>query len=358
MNRFKTTNLLFFVCLLFSTVIFAQEDTEEEDYSIYDNLEFADESAKRFANIKVNGKSPDKLISVGYDFQGAYDIDAAAFGEFGQATERVNVTQGFRFDANIPVISKNSIIIQAGLSYWNTQYSFENSGELNHPLHQTLRDNGLNTINGAVSLYKPLNANSFLLTKVQASMSGDYQLANMQNMRYNRYQVAVLWGKKPTDSKQWAIGVSRTYLAGELNYLPVFMYNWTSANRKWGIESLLPARGDVRYNFSQRNMLFFGFDLEGTSFRIGNNNELAAPFNDLEIRRSELRVRLKYERQISGFVWLSAKAGYRHNYSFNVDRAENGEDFFRGFFGDQPFVMENNLTNPLFFNISLNLVSP
>lgn len=358
MDRFKTTNLLFVLCFLFSTAIFAQEDTEEEDYSIYDNLEFADESAKRYANIKVNGKSPDKLISLGYDFQGAYDIDAAAFGEFDQATERVNVTQGFRFDANIPVISKNSIIIQAGLSYWNTQYNFENSGALDHPLHQTLRDNGLNTINAAVSLYKPLNATSFLLTKVQAGMSGDYKLANMQNMRYNRYQVAVLWGKKPTDSKQWAVGVSRTYLAGELNYLPVFMYNWTSSNRKWGIESLLPARGDVRYNFSQRNMLFFGFDLEGTSFRIGNNDELAMPFNDLEIRRSELRVRLKYERQISGFVWLSAKAGYRHNYSFNVDRAENGEDFFRGFFGDQPFVMENNLTNPLFFNISLNLVSP
>ena len=32
--------------------------------------------------------------------------------------------------------------------------------------------------------------------------------------------------------------------------------------------------------------------------------------------------------------------------------------FFRGFFGDQPYTMENTLTNPLFFNISLNLVSP
>ena len=136
------------------------------------------------------------------------------------------------------------------------------------------------------------------------------------------------------------------------------MFNWTSNNRKWGVESLLPARGDVRYNFSQRSMMFFGFDLEGTSYRIGNNDELITPFNDLEIRRSELRARLKYERQISGFIWVSAKAGYRINYSFNADRAEDGQDFFRGFFGDQEYVMENSLTNPLFFNISLNLVSP
>lgn len=136
------------------------------------------------------------------------------------------------------------------------------------------------------------------------------------------------------------------------------MYNWTSTNRKWGIETLIPARGDVRYNFSPRSMLFAGFDLEGTSFRIGNNNELSLPYNDLEIRRSELRFRLKYERQLISFIWVSAKVGYRYNYSFNVDRAENGDDFFRGFFGDQLYVMENNLTNPLFFNFSVNLVSP
>ena len=89
-------------------------------------------------------------------------------------------------------------------------------------------------------------------------------------------------------------------------------------------------------------MLFLGFDLEGTSYRFGNQNELAAPLNDLEIRRSELRPRLKYERQIVGFVWMSAAVGYRINYSYNVDRVENGKDFYRGFFGDQPFIMELN----------------
>lgn len=357
MNRFKIAGLLLFVYLFSSTFLIGQVE-EEEDYSIYDNLEFVDESAKSYANVKVNGKSPDKLISIGYDIQGAYDINAAGFSSFSQSTERVNTTHGLRLDANIPIISKNSVIIQGGLSYWNTQYEYENPDGIDHPLHQTLSENGLNALELSASVYKPLNAKTFLLTRVAAGMSGDYQLRNFQNPQYNRYSVAVLWGKKPNDFKQWAIGVSRTYLAGELNYLPIFMFNWTSNNRKWGVESLLPARGDVRYNFSQRSMMFFGFDLEGTSYRIGNNDELITPFNDLEIRRSELRARLKYERQISGFIWVSAKAGYRINYSFNADRAEDGQDFFRGFFGDQEYVMENSLTNPLFVNISLNLVSP
>ena len=362
MKHAKSVCLLLLGYLIPFSFLVAQTDTtqteDEEDYSIYDDLEFVDESAKRFASVKVSGKSPDKLISVGYDFQGSYDMEADALGAFEKSTQQVNSTQGFRFGANIPVISKNSIIIQAGLIYWNYQYDFKNADNLTNPLHQTLSNNGLNTIDAAITVYKPLNETSFLLARFAAGMSGDYEFGDFQPMKYNRYSVALLWGKKPTDNTQWAVGLSRTYRAGELNYLPVIMYNWTGSNRKWGIETLFPARGDVRYNFNPRSMLFFGFDLEGTSFRIGNDKELEEPLNDLEIRRSELRFRFKYERQLAGFIWVSAKVGYRYDYSFNVDRVKDGEDFFRGFFGDQEYVMENNLTNPLFFNISVNLVSP
>src|SRR5690606_24890195 len=118
------------------------------------------------------------------------------------------------------------------------------------------------------------------------------------------------------------------------NYIPVLMYNWTSVNNKWGTEMLLPARGHVRYTVNPRSMLFAGFELEGNSFRIGNQGAaLQDPqFNDLEIRRSELRFRLMYERQLSGFIWLSAQAGYRYNYSYDVDQVADGKDFYRGFF--------------------------
>jgi hypothetical protein len=78
----------------------------------------------------------------------------------------------------------------------------------------------------------------------------------------------------------------------------------------------------------------------------------------LEIRKSEIRVRLVYERSLKGFIWISIQGGYRINYSYNVDVLPNGKDFYRGFFGDQPFVMQNKLTNPFYFNVSINLVSP
>ncbi len=355
--------LLSLFCVTYNSSV-AQTDTvstqdDEEDYSIYDNLEFVDESAKRFASIKMTGKSPDKLISIGYDWQGAYDIKAAAFDVYPEEEANVTLTQGTRFEANIPLISKNSIIIQAGLSYWDVNYDFKDESALLNPLNQRLAENGLNTLAFSTTVYKPLNENTFLLGQISVGISGDYALNELQSSKYNRYSAAFLWGKRPSDYKQWAIGMSRSYRGGEMDYWPVILYNWTSFNRKWGIETLIPARGDVRYSFNPRRLLFFGFDFEGNSYRIGNDGlALDAPYNDIEIRRSELRIRFKFETQLSGFVWISAKFGYRYNYLFNVDQVKDGNDFYRGFFGDQEYAMENELTNPLFFNLSINLVSP
>jgi hypothetical protein len=54
------------------------------------------------------------------------------------------------------------------------------------------------------------------------------------------------------------------------------------------------------------------------------------------------------------------QAGYRINYRYDVDRLTDGAEIYRGFglVSDAPYVMVNKLTNPLYFNISLNLVSP
>jgi hypothetical protein len=55
-----------------------------------------------------------------------------------------------------------------------------------------------------------------------------------------------------------------------------------------------------------------------------------------------------------GFIWLSVQAGYRINYSFDVDEG----DKFRFIGSNSPYYMYNQLTNPLYFQVSLNLVSP
>ncbi|MFN7791393.1 MAG: hypothetical protein ACK5NM_02485, partial [Cyclobacteriaceae bacterium] len=69
----KQFGWLFFVFLSTFSCL-AQEADTVEDYSMYGEAELAG-GAKRFCTSKVFDLSPNKLISVGYDFQGGYRGD-------------------------------------------------------------------------------------------------------------------------------------------------------------------------------------------------------------------------------------------------------------------------------------------
>ena len=56
--------------VLTSTPVFAQTDgtaDDDIDWSLYEDLGFEDENMKRFCSAKIEGLSPAKLISLGYD---------------------------------------------------------------------------------------------------------------------------------------------------------------------------------------------------------------------------------------------------------------------------------------------------
>ncbi|RMG59635.1 MAG: hypothetical protein D6722_21920 [Bacteroidetes bacterium] len=347
-------------------VALAQEDTtswEEEDWSMYDDLGFADEGTKRFCSSKITGLSPAQFISLGWDLQGPYSAAFSPIGTYqpGDAVEEeaanVNLTHGLRLTANVPVLSRNDVIIQLGANIWDVRYQFENADDLENPVAQAIAENGLRTMGLNTTIFKPLNEKHFLLFQGSADLNGDYTFGDFQSLSYLRYSAAALFGWRPNDNLQWGVGLARTYRVGELNYIPVVLYNWTSTNRKWGTEILFPARAHVRRTFNARSLLMFGYELEGQSYRI---NSVSEGLNDqsLEIRRGEMRWRLMWQRQLVGFIWLSAQAGYRINWSFDADALPEGQEFFRGFFGDQPFAMLNRLGNPFYANVSVNFVSP
>jgi hypothetical protein len=182
-------------------------------------------------------------------------------------------------------------------------------------------------------------------------------------LKYTKYSAALIYGKRTSEKKQWGVGVARTYRVGELNYIPIIFYNSTDVANKWGTEILFPARAHVRRTINSRNMLFAGYELEGQSARWWRGGDAASGNlrnEDLEIRRGEIRLRMVYEFSLKDFLWLSIQGGYRINYRYDVDRLQDGKEVYRAFglASDAPYVMVNQLTNPLYFNISLNLVSP
>jgi hypothetical protein len=356
--------------LAFASVAQAQvTGQEEEDDTDYGAVELVDGGkTKTYANSRIVGTAPQRFVSVGWDVQGPYDMTFSPIGSYPEGTEfaanqlatgRAQYTGGFRLNANIPVISRNNLVWQMGATYWDTRYNITDiagdSTASGKDVLNALNQNGLRTGGINTTIYKPLGEYSFVLVQASVDMSGDYGLGLQNEVRTS---VAALWGKRPNDRKQWAVGLSRTYRVGAMNYIPIFLYNWTAPNRKWGIEALLPARGAVRYNIDRKSLIMAGFELEGQSYRLNGLSMLRSDPGSLEIRRGELRPRLEYMRQLTGYFWLGVQAGYRLNYSFDADVLPGSKEFFRGFTGTQPFAMLNSLGSAPYAQITINFVSP
>jgi len=338
--------LTFMAALGLPTFSWAQADslkkalpTEEvEDYSGYGD----DANVRRFCTQKVQYLAPAKLISLGYEVQGPHEL----VGVRPQEGQPISLTHGLRLAFNAPVISRSSIIVNLGASYYESKMNFEDP-EKTDPFGNALSSRGLRTGGLMLTVFKPLNEKNFIIAAANADLNGNFGWDNVPSLQKLTYSGLLVYGWKKSDKLMWGLGLSRTYRLGEANYVPVLLLNKTF-NDKWGIEALLPARGHVRRSFSAKSLAMFGYELEGNSYLINTetNSALGRIQNDGTLRRSELKVRLMYERSLHNFIWFSVQAGLRINSNFQLVSNTTNQNWGYG------------LGNPLYFGFSLNLVSP
>jgi len=372
----KKTYLLAFSFLFVSGLAFSQvtpqdtipknqtepsfEEEEEEDYDSYETSS----GTKTYCTQKVNGLSPTKLISIGYDAVGPFNINSTGTGlltglleqnsrpEIADGESPVALNHGVRINANIPIVSRYDFILNFGFNYWESRYEMAKDfdGMNAHPLHESLYRNELRTAGINFTVFKPLNEKNFIVAQIQGDMNGNYNFTRLQpDFAKVKISGAAIYGWKPNDNLNYGFGITRTYRGGEVLHIPVVMYNHTF-NKKWGVEALVPARANLRRTIDPRTLMFFGYELEGNSYHMQNVGGSMSGNNDLELRRSEIRLRLAYEKSVYNFIWVSVQAGLRLNYKFNVsenDDVKSGE-----------FLFENKIGNPLYFGFSINLVSP
>ncbi len=345
--------------------VFAQEDTSataEEEFD-FSEFELAAPPAKAYCSNKVLGQSPTSLIGLFYNYQLPHQLTAGQPANtilHPEDTVQIDAAHQIALVSNFPIVSRNNILINLGVNYQRQSYQISDiSG---HPFARERNEQALHRANLTLTVFKPFNEKNFLLTQLQTELNGDYTFSNIDFSKL-RVPLAVLYGWKPSDRLMYAFGLSRTYLGGALNYVPIVYYYHTFRNQKWGVEALLPARAMLRYRFNSLSYMGLGFNVDGASFSLNPdrpNGPLPAVPNyydaqDLELRRSEIRAGLQYSRQINGFFWMSIEAGYRIAYSWDVD---SGGDFVRLFGSDEPYYIENNLANAPYFTIGLSYVSP
>lgn len=365
-----TRKILVLLALAFGSQMKAQVDTSatEDDFDFSD-FELAAEPAKSFCNNKVLLQSPTSLIGVFYNYQGGHDLyslpESSAFGSLLanndelDDTARISNGQQISLVGNFPLISRNNILINLGLTYQQQRYTVENGAGMGS-FGAGLSDAMLQRANATFTVFKPLNERNFILAQAQVEINSDQYFNGTP-----RFPVAVLYGWKPSDRLMYAFGLSQTYLGGALNYVPIIYYYHTFKNQKWGVEALLPARAMLRYRFDALSYMGLGWNVVGASYNLDAydgvlNQSLTGPAvpqesRDLELRRSAIRAGLSYSRQLTGFFWFSVEAGYRINYNFSIDQ---GGDKVRFFGNEDPYFLENFQGNAPYFTIGLSYVSP
>lgn len=311
-----------------------------------DSLDFAEfgdadgKEARTFATQKVLYLGPTKLISLGYEAQTGFDLTTTGQTFDPPLTQEVDKFRGLRLGVNAPVISRSNFILNLGLTYWNTSVGVPAAPGLWKALGRGLRSTGVNA-----TVFKPFDNKHFLLLQASADLNGNYRSFDDVSSQALTYSGTAIYGWKPNDNYMWGLGLTRTYRAGQLLHIPVVFYNRTFSPR-WGVEAVFPARANLRRSFGTSSLLMLGYEIEGNAYYLG-----PVDGQDIFLRRGELKPRITYERQLAGFVWLSAQVGYRYNWRFDGFTTQNPT-------GDDKPVYENTPGNPLYFNVSVNLVSP
>lgn len=334
---------IFSLCIL-SLGAKAQEDTTD----VFDYSKFGDaQGVKRYATQKVLNQLPQRIISIGYEYHGGFTMPGVKVGPMSPAFQDFEVSQvaAIKAQANIPVISNTKVIWQLGANLWSSKYTIENPG--NNSFAKSLADRSMTTAGINTTVFKPLNERNFMIFQASADMNGVFEKFRDMNGKSLTISGTVLYGWKTSEKNMIGTGIARTYRAGQILHIPVLFWNRTF-NDRWGMELLLPARGNLRYNFSTSNILQIGFELEGNQFRM---NLPGTQTGSVFIQRGELKPRISWDKKISGFVWMSAQAGLRYNWRFDVMNEYDARK-------DSQLYFSSRLGNPFFFNISFNFVSP
>jgi len=324
---------------------------QEDDFDMSAFEEASD--AKIYVTNKVLGLSPTKLLNFSFDYVGQNTWTTTAGdafpGTYPETESQFNSNYGLRLETNYPVISNNRLIVNAYLNYWESRYDADPT-ESN--VAQFFNNNPLRTTALGAVVFKPLDDRQFLLFQIEGAVNGNYNFNTIQaDFSKTKVSASALYGWKPNDYTNVAFGLSRTYRGGRLLHLPVFMFNKTF-NETWGLEVLLPARAYLRRNFSPKSFLMVGGELEGQSYHL--QGPASTTFqgdlsnNDWELRKSEIRTRISWDRAITDFIWFNVQAGTVITYRLDVDTTSTSPDAW----------LTNNLGIPFYFRFGIQLVSP
>jgi len=267
----------------------------------------------------------------------------------------VNSNRRIKLKFKVPVINKDHFKFAMGFRYSHEEFRFESPNELDYLFYQNLENKPLRSIGSDFYFMLPRKNNTFFALALNLSINGDYFQKSTSFFDYLKVSVAPVFGIKKHENLIYGFGFAYSYVFGDPSITPVITYMHTF-NKKWGIEAILPFEAKVRYNINPGSFLYAGAKIRGASYQVHLDDAILDDIRMVELRNSEMKLFVSLRQEISDFLWFSVNAGYRYNINFNIADSNHNRSA-TNFFGRE-YLLESNLDNAFFFNVSLDIVPP
>ncbi len=314
--------------------------------------------AQEFAVPSVVGQGPSKGVIAHLEGLADFSVDSEIRDKEPTTKANTTVTKNRRafIKGYIPVWNNPHLKVILGFNYDREEFQFQDAN--NSSFYRNLEDKGLKTLGAQLAVIRPVDEVHWYLARVKGELNGDYTSSELNVSDYLKMSGEFIYGWKRSAYFAWGVGAQIGYTFGRQSIYPVILYNRTF-NQRWGVESLFPARVSVRRNVNPKTLLFGGYTVDGMNYNIKLREPLANGLQTLIIRETELKLRLRLEREIYDFLWFGLEGGYRYNVNFNaVDAASNQRTLPQLFSGSRNRLVTNNLGTVPYASIEIFLVPP
>ncbi|MCG8329485.1 MAG: DUF6268 family outer membrane beta-barrel protein [Chitinophagales bacterium] len=262
-----------------------------------------------FCRPGVTNKSPGKGVFIQYSGVGGYDITPkSATSKANSSDSEVDYVEKWLAKIKIPLVNSPSLKMMLGYEYRSETFHFDHIGGQYSDLLQAINNKPLRNTKLSYYVTKSFNNKYYAGVRLRVSSRGDYDNWLDLSQRYTTLSGTAAFGVKPHKDLEWGIGLTYNDNFARKRVWPFIVYNQTF-NERWGIETLLPAKVMMRYNFKPQSMLLFGAELENGSYAIdvlkeGSENPLPYYY-----RHTEIGIKASYNQHIFSWIWLNAEAG-------------------------------------------------
>lgn len=302
-----------------------------------------------YAGPGVEGQARPRGLVIRYERLPGFDIESESDDpRVGNGEGRVRRHNKFSVSAGAPLINRPQTKLIIGFDYELEEFNFEDLDENSYSLYRYLEDKNLKSIGLQLAYQHSLDERKFYIIRVKGELNGDYTRDNISITDYFKGTVDLAYGWSFSPYYSIGVGVQYGYIFGRQRIYPGLLYNRTF-NPKWGVEAIFPAAARVRYNANEKTLFYAGYRLEGGSYNIYADDTELQQFDEIELRRTDIKGLLRMEREIYDFIWFAVEGGFRQYYHNRIYEEVGTSD-------DE--LIDNDLAGAGFIEVELYLVAP